>query len=200
MRTGAGAPMSEPYRVMTVCTGNICRSPMAEVMLRERFAAAGLADEVVVDSTGLSDEEWGNPIDRRARRVLVEHGYPGGEDHRARQVHAADVAASDLVLPMTAAHARALRRLAADPALQVRAADPAAGDLVLPATAPADRIVLLRRFDPSAPRVADPHDEHRLDIDDPWYGGPPEFEECLAQIEAAADGVVAHVRAALAAR
>lgn len=171
--------MTSPYRVMTVCTGNICRSPMAEVVLRARFAAAGLVD-VVVDSTGVSDEEWGNPIDRRARRVLVEHGYPGGEDHRARQVHAADLGARDLVLPMTAAHARALRRLAAD--------------------GQADRIVLLRRFDPSAPHVDDLGDEHRLDIDDPWFGGPADFEDCLAQVEAAADGVVEHVRTALATR
>ena len=172
-----------PYRVMTVCTGNICRSPMAAVVLRARFAAAGLADEVVVDSTGVSDEERGNPIDRRARRVLVEHGYEGGDDHRARQVRAADLAASDLVLPMTAAHARTLRRLAGG-----------GGD------GRADRIVMLGRFDPSAPHVDDLRDEHRLDIDDPWYGGPVEFEDCLAQIEAAADGVVAHVRAALADR
>ena len=62
--------MSNPYSVMVVCTGNICRSPMAEIVLRERFAAAGLADQVVVDSTGISDEERGNPLDRRARAVL----------------------------------------------------------------------------------------------------------------------------------
>jgi protein-tyrosine phosphatase len=163
------------YRVMTVCTGNICRSPMAEVVLRAQFAAAGLADEVVVDSTGVSDEEWGNPIDPRARRVLVAHGYAGGDGHRARRVEAGELAERDLVLPMTALHARALRRLDAD------------------AT-----VVMLRRFDPSAPVVTDPRDERRLDIDDPWFGGPLEFEHCLAQIEAAAEGVVASVREALA--
>ena len=162
------------YRVMTVCTGNICRSPMAEVVLRARFAAAGLADEVVVDSTGVSDEERGNPIDQRARRVLVAHGYAGGDGHRARQVLGDELSARDLVLPMTALHARALRRL-----------DPDAN------------VVMLRRFDPAAPPVTDSRDERRLDIDDPWFGGPLEFEHCLAQIEAAADGVVAYVRDAL---
>ncbi len=172
--------MAGPYRVMTVCTGNICRSPMAEVVLRARFAAAGLGEQVVVTSTGVSDEEHGNSIDRRAARVLVGHGYPGGDGHRARQVRAADLATSDLVLPMTAAHARALRRLAGD--------------------GRAGQVVMLRRFDPAAPRVDDVRDEHRLDIDDPWFGGPVEFEDCLAQIEAAADGVVAHVAATLASR
>ncbi|MCL2463912.1 MAG: low molecular weight phosphotyrosine protein phosphatase [Micrococcales bacterium] len=180
--------MSAPYRVMTVCTGNICRSPMAEVVLRARFAVAGLAGEVVVDSTGISDEEQGNPIDRRARRVLVGHGYPGGDGHRARQVTATDLRHRDLVLPMTATQARVLRRW-----------DPDA------------TVAMLRRFDlaerdPAASRVGtgDPAawlvggDDRRFDIDDPWYGGPREFDECFAQIEAAADGVVRYVAAALA--
>ncbi|WP_255491704.1 MULTISPECIES: low molecular weight protein-tyrosine-phosphatase [unclassified Actinotalea] len=164
-----------PYRVMTVCTGNICRSPMAEVVLRERFAEAGLADDVVVDSTGVSDEEQGNPIDPRARRVLAAHGYPVPE-HRARQVRPADLAERDLVLPMTASHASALRRLAR-------------GDAAL-----AERIRMFRTFDPAAPRGGP---EHLLDVDDPWYGEESGFEVTLAEVEAAADGVVDHVLAAL---
>jgi protein-tyrosine phosphatase len=132
---------------------------MAEIVLRERFAAAGLADRVVVDSTGISDEERGNPVDRRARAVLTAHGYPAGDGHRARQVRRADE--RDLVLAMTDAHARALRRLDLEP-------------------------VLFRSFDPAA--TGD------LDVADPWYGGPQDFEDCLAQIEAAADGIVEHVR------
>ncbi|MET0787865.1 MAG: low molecular weight protein-tyrosine-phosphatase [Cellulomonas sp.] len=151
--------MPSPYTVMVVCTGNICRSPMAEIVLRERFAAAGLGDRVVVDSSGTSDEEHGNPVDRRARAVLEAHGYPTGDGHRARQVQVGD--RRDLVLAMTSAHARALRRLGIEP-------------------------VLFRSFDPDA--VGD------LDVADPWYGGPRDFEDCLAQIEAAADGIVEHVR------
>jgi protein-tyrosine phosphatase len=171
------------YRVMTVCTGNICRSPMAEVVLRDRLEAAGLGDLVAVDSTGVSDEEHGNPLDRRARTALAARGYPVPE-RAARQVRAEDLVRHDLVLAMTAAHARALRRIAAstgDPAL-------------------ADRVVLFRTFDPAAPRVQDPGDEHLLDVDDPWYGGPENFEACLDEIEAAADGVVDTVRAAVATR
>ncbi|MBO9568467.1 MAG: low molecular weight phosphotyrosine protein phosphatase [Cellulomonas iranensis] len=163
---------------MTVCTGNICRSPMAEVVLRQRLADAGLGDVVEIDSTGVSDEEHGNPVDPRARAVLRRHGYPTGEGHRARQVRASELAERDLVLPMTAAHARALRRLVdGDPALT-------------------DRIRMLRTFDPAAP--AEPgQPEHVLDVDDPWYGPDSGFETTLAEIEAAADGIVAHVRAAL---
>ena len=49
------------YTVMTVCTGNICRSPMAEIILRAEFERRGLADKVNVESSGVSDEEYGNP-------------------------------------------------------------------------------------------------------------------------------------------
>jgi len=168
------------YRVMTVCTGNICRSPMAEIVLRDRFEAAGLGGLVTVDSSGVSDEEHGNPVDRRARSVLAAHGYATGDGHRAHRITPTELATRDLILPATAQHARALRRQA-------------------PAEV-ADRIVLLRRFDPAAPLVGPGEPEHPLDIDDPWYGGMQDFEDCLAQVEAAADGIVEHVRAALAAR
>lgn len=170
----------DPYRVMTVCTGNICRSPMAEVVLWARLDDAGLGDRVVVDSTGVSDEEHGNPIDRRARAALAARGYDVPR-REARQVRPADLADRDLVLAMTASHARALRRIADD------------ADV-------AGRVVMFRTFDPAAPRVADVRDEHLLDVDDPWYGGPENFEHCLDEIEAAADGVVDAVRAALSDR
>jgi protein-tyrosine phosphatase len=162
---------------MTVCTGNICRSPMAEVVLRDRLEKAGLADVVEVTSTGISDEEHGNPIDHRAQRVLREHGYPVPR-RAARQVTATDLTASDLVLAMTSVHARALRRLAKTPDV-------------------AERVLMYRVFDPDAPSTDAGAPEHALDIADPWYGGMEDFETCLAQVEAAADAVVDHVRAAV---
>ena len=165
------------YRVMTVCTGNICRSPMAEVVLRRRLADAGLEDRVEVTSTGISDEEHGNPIDHRAQRVLREHGYPVPR-RSARQVAPTDLTANDLVLAMTSMHAQALRRLAKTPDI-------------------AGRVVMYRSFDPDAPAPGRAGSEHVLDIADPWYGGPEDFEECLAEIEAAADGVVEFVRTKL---
>ena len=170
----------DPYRVMTVCTGNICRSPMAAIVLRDHLDAAGLGEVVDIDSAGVSDEETGNPVDRRARRVLAEHGYPTGDGHRARQITAADIASHDLVLAMTANHARALRRLA-------RADDDG-------------RIRMYRSFDPQAPVVGPGESEQMLDVDDPWYGDIEDFEHCLTEIEAAADGVVELVRSQLAAR
>ncbi|WP_372595405.1 low molecular weight protein-tyrosine-phosphatase [Actinotalea sp.] len=166
----ASSPL-RPYRVMTVCTGNICRSPMAEIVLRERFAEAGMG-HVLVDSAGTSDEEHGNPVDPRARRVLERHGYTV-PPHRARRVTDGDLRARDLVLAMTATHVHALE------------------NLVGGALAPG-RLRMLRSFDPQVEGVSG----HLLDVADPWYGVEEDFEDTLLMIEAAAAGVVAHVRAA----
>lgn len=166
--------MPAPYRVMTVCTGNICRSPIAEAVLRDRFEAAGLGDLVVVDSGGTSSEELGNPVDPRAARVLREAGYavPGGTAH---QVTAQDIAAQDLLLPMTARHANHLRRHA-----------PTASD--------AAKVRMYRSFDPE---VGSSVSEQALDVDDPWYGDQEGFVTTLQQVEAAADAIVAYVRSQL---
>jgi protein-tyrosine phosphatase len=130
-----------------------------------------------VDSAGISDEEHGRPIDPRARRVLAAHGYEVPA-HAARRVRREELAARDLLLAMTASHARALRALATE-------------DHV------ADRVRMLRSFDPTAPTGGS---EHLLDVEDPWYGDQARFELTLAEIEAAAAGIVDHVRTELTAR
>ena len=76
-----------PYTVMTVCTGNICRSPMAEIILRAEFESRGIGeDRVRVLSSGVSDEEYGHPIDPRAVRVLRADGYEIPTHHFAHRV------------------------------------------------------------------------------------------------------------------
>ena len=71
-------------RVVFVCTGNICRSPMAELMLARAFADAGMGDDVAVDSAGTTDWEAGRPIDERAAAKLTELGIDS-HGHRARR-------------------------------------------------------------------------------------------------------------------
>ena len=99
-------------RIVVVCTGNICRSPMGEVVLRDRLAAAGLEAQVV--SSGVSDEESGNPIDPRAADALVQRGYEV-PTRTARWAFDGDDLGADLILAMTRRHRDALIRRGADP-------------------------------------------------------------------------------------
>ena len=106
LRTGAhrkpsGAIMTQqhPYTVMTVCTGNICRSPMAEIILRAEFESRGIGeDRVRVLSSGVSDEEYGHPIDPRAVRVLRADGYEIPTHHFAHRVTREEIEETDLFL------------------------------------------------------------------------------------------------------
>ena len=93
------------YRVALVCLGNICRSPMADVVLSARVAKAGLSDVVEVVSAGTADYHVGRPMDPRAAATLTASGYDASR-HRARQFDATWHDACDLVLVMDAANRR----------------------------------------------------------------------------------------------
>jgi protein-tyrosine phosphatase len=168
-----------PIRVCFVCTGNICRSPTAEVVLRAQLAEAGLAEQVIIDSAGTGPWHAGKDMDPRARRVLARHGYQP-EIHVAKQFQPRDFSERDLVIALDSGHLSRLGALA-------RLADDPAGA--------AASIRLLRSFDPAAAgnRTGD------LDVPDPYYDAEPEFEHALAQIEAACAGLVQALRPLLAA-
>jgi len=87
------------YRVALVCLGNICRSPMAHVVLERRLADAGLDDRVEVTSSGTGGWHVGRPMDRRAAATLTAAGYDATR-HRARQYDASWADRNDLVLAM----------------------------------------------------------------------------------------------------
>jgi protein-tyrosine phosphatase len=99
------------YHVCLVCMGNICRSPMAEVVLRRTIAEHGLDGLVTVDSAGTGSWHEGGPMDDRAAAALAERGYDGSR-HRARQFLGDWFARADLVLAMDNENLRALRRIA----------------------------------------------------------------------------------------
>ena len=92
-----------PYRIALVCLGNICRSPMAHVVLDGRLADAGLTDRVEVASSGTGGWHVGNPMDPRAAATLTAAGYDASR-HRARQYDATWPEAYDLVLVMDEAN------------------------------------------------------------------------------------------------
>jgi len=97
-------------KVLFVCHGNICRSPMAEFVLKDMVKKAGLADRFEIDSVAVSREELGHGIYPPARRVLTSHGIPFS-DHRARQMTQADCDYYDHIYYMDSSNARYLARM-----------------------------------------------------------------------------------------
>ena len=100
-------------RVLLVCLGNICRSPTAEVVLRERLRAGGLADRVQVDSAGTGSWHVGSPPDARSQRHALRRGYDLSA-LRARKVVDADFSRFDLLLAMDHDNLVDLERLRPD--------------------------------------------------------------------------------------
>ena len=96
--------------ILFVCHGNICRSPMAEFVLKDMVKKAGAADRFVIDSVAVSREELGNPVYPPARRELAAHGIRC-DGHRARQITRADVDHYDHIYYMDSSNARYLARL-----------------------------------------------------------------------------------------
>ena len=156
-----------PTSVHMVCSGNICRSPMAEIVLRSMLETAGI-DGVRVTSSGTGGWHIGEVADPRAVAVLERHGYDG-RTHRASQADRQALADHDLILVADSGHLRQIRALA--PSAEQRRA-----------------VRLLREFDAVAVAAG------TLELDDPWYGHTADFERCLAEIEAACRGLVEHLR------
>lgn len=97
-------------KILFVCHGNICRSPMGEYVLKDLVKKAGREAEFFIDSAAVSREELGNPVYPPARRELQKHGVACG-GHRARQVTLADYQSFDRIYYMDSSNARYLARL-----------------------------------------------------------------------------------------
>lgn len=171
-------PGGTPYRVCFVCTGNICRSPMAEVVLRHLASsqtAPGtpgepLAGRLEISSAGTGPWHDGEPMDPRAAAALAARGY-ADHGHVARQFRKDRLERLDLVLALDRRHRETLRSLAG----------PGRAD---------GRALMLRSFDPAA--------GGEVDIADPFYDDD-RFGPCLTQIEAACAGLVQALASAVAA-
>jgi protein-tyrosine phosphatase len=149
---------------MTVCTGNICRSPMAEAILRAHVQGCDLDHQVVVDSSGTHRYHVGEDADPRARRALAEAGYP--LRHRARQIQPGWLAERDLILAMDQGHLHDLKRQAGRSGQD------------------ATNIVAIRDFDPEGPG----------EVPDPYYDTIAEFREVRAILERTMPALLAHLR------
>ncbi|THG29484.1 low molecular weight protein-tyrosine-phosphatase [Naasia lichenicola] len=155
---------SEPFRLSFVCTGNICRSPMADVVFRRMVREAGLDDRIAVRSSGTGSWHLGEGADPRTVAALKVRGFDGSS-HIAAQFAADEFAELDLILALDRSHLAALRALAPDDSAT-------------------ERIRLLRDFDPK------PGDG---EVPDPYYGEDARFGEVLAMIERSCAGLLTAV-------
>lgn len=161
--------------VCFVCTGNICRSPMAVTVLAnlaERSALADgspLGDRLRISSAGTGGWHAGEAMDERARAALERRGYADG-GHRARRFESAWFPSTDLVVCLDRGHRQTLAGLA-----RAQAGDDRFDH----------RLVLLRSFDPLAGAA--------VDVPDPYYGEAATFDGCLSMIESGCRGLVAHL-------
>ncbi len=97
--------------VLFVCHGNICRSPMAEFILKALVKAKGIENQYYIESAAVSSEETGNPIYPPAKRCLTQHGIQFDNRKQARQITRADYDRFDRIICMDHSNLRLLRRI-----------------------------------------------------------------------------------------
>ena len=107
------------HNILFVCPGNICRSPMAEFVMKDLVAKAGLESQFHIESAATSTEELGNPVYPPARKKLREHGIECS-GKTARQITRADGERFDLLIGMDSANLRNMRRICSSAEQKIR--------------------------------------------------------------------------------
>nr|WP_245980135.1 low molecular weight protein-tyrosine-phosphatase [Gryllotalpicola protaetiae] len=156
------------FRVCFVCSGNICRSPMAEVVFRDLAAKAGVGARVASSSAGTGDWHVGEPADHRTVEALHRRGYDG-KTHRARQFDPDWFDALDLVVALDHSHKRILDHWALTPENEAK-------------------VALLMDFAPHGGPA---------DVPDPYYSDDAMFDTVLDLVERACAGLVRQLEPAL---
>ncbi len=152
-------------RVLFVCMGNICRSPVAEGVFRLMLEGVGLSEKIDVDSAGTHAYHIGAPPDTRSQATALRRGVDLRQ-LRARRVTVADFAEFDYLLAMDRDNFENLLELCPDSSLH-------------------NRVRLLMDFAPHLPE---------REVPDPYYGGPSGFDRVMDLIEEAAQGLLLHIR------
>ena len=159
------------FRITAVCLGNICRSPIAEVVISEQLHHAGLSHLTTVESGGTAGWHEGNPADPRTIAALARAGYP--ISHRARMFTDDWFETSDLILGMDYQNVLDVRALTTDPAV-------------------IESIRPIRSFDPNLVHL--PEDDPSLEVPDPYHGTDADFDGVVRMVESATAGIVDYVR------
>jgi len=154
-------------RILMVCLGNICRSPTAEGVLKHKLRAAGLGEDVDVESAGTGSWHVGHAPDERATAAAASREIE--LSGAARRFGVEDFDDFDLILAMDRQNLEDMRALA-------------------PHADAEGRLKLLREYDPEAVAAGE------LEVPDPYYGGPDGFEHVLDLVDRACDGLLEEIR------
>lgn len=157
--------------VAVICLGNICRSPMGEVVLRDRFEKHGL--NIAVSSGGTGNWHIGEGANPKTVKVLQVNNY--SISHSVRQVDTSWFEKTDLFLAMDLSNRANLLEMAG--------------------TKFSDKVLMYRGFDETLDHL--PQDHPDLEVPDPYFGGLEDFEKVLKMVEQAADGFVNKIRQSL---
>ncbi len=144
--------MSDPIRVLFVCLGNICRSPLAEAVVRDVSKKRNLHERYYFASAGTGNWHVGGPADPRSAATASQHGLDMSS-HRAHQITAHGIEDWHWFVAMDHANRRDLLNMGA----------------------PASRVLLMRQFEAT-------DDKQTADVPDPYYGGPDGFEHAYAML------------------
>lgn len=151
-------------KILFVCMGNICRSPTAEGVFRQKVIEAGIEDRVEIDSAGTLAYHVGHPPDQRAQKAALRRGIDLSSQ-RARKVTSQDFEAFDFVIAMDS-----------DNHYELEAICPSGHE---------DRLHMFLKFAENSAET---------DVPDPYYGGGNGFEVVLDLIEDASEGLLKHLK------
>ncbi|WP_317165109.1 low molecular weight protein-tyrosine-phosphatase [Cyclobacterium salsum] len=148
-------------KVLFVCLGNICRSPLAEALFSHKISHKGYAKQVIADSCGTSDYHIGELPDERAMSCAVRNGI--NMDHRGRQLHRTDFRDFDYLIAMDRSNLENIMLLSQKVGI------------------PAKKLHLMREFQLSP---------EFLEVPDPYYGGEDGFQKVFDILDEALDGLI----------
>lgn len=156
-------PMKK-IRVLFVCLGNICRSPLAAAILRKKIRDEGMDSRVEVDSCGTSDYHIGDGADARTIASATKHGVP--MDHCARQLTASDLDDFDFIFAMDKSNYKNILKLASSRDVE-------------------EKVHLMREFDPESSGE---------EVPDPYHGGDSDFQEVFEILDRSTTSFVQHLK------